>query len=124
MVSLGAALFPAAQGLCAGADNVLIAAAAPTQPQAKTAATSAKSAAATYTDETIDKLFEGKGVGKKKLSEVCKENNFDVNLAKKKLAQQNIQIKDDETLYDAAQKVSKTPMDLVRIIFRGEPIKK
>jgi hypothetical protein len=125
MFIAGTILFPATEGSCAGGSDMLIAsAAAPTQPKVKTDGASAVNTAKTYTEESIEKLFEGKGIGKKTLSAVCKEYNIDLNLAKKKLAKQNIKMKDDETLFDAAQKVSKTPIDMIKIILKGEPIKK
>ena len=106
----------------------VVVAAAPSAEQ-KTANAQAKgiskaNAAQRYTEEEVSTLYEGKGVGKKTLAQVCKENGLDVAAIKSKLAKQKIQMKEDETLLTAAQRVSKSPIDIVKMILVGEPVRK
>lgn len=79
---------------------------------------------AVYTEEMIDEQFEGRGIGRKTLSIFCEENGLDLALARKKLAAQKIEIKDNETLKEAATRLSSAPIEILKIIMVGEPVKK
>ena len=69
-----------------------------------------------YTAEMVDERFAGKGMGKKKLAEVCKEIGVDLNQAKERLGKSQVPAGDEETLHDLAAKVKVTPMDILKII--------
>ena len=71
---------------------------------------------ASYTTEMVDERFAGKGMGKKKLAEVCTEIGLDLNQAKERLAKSQVPAGDEETLHDLAAKVKVTPMDILKLI--------
>ena len=71
---------------------------------------------AAYTVEMVDERFAGKGMGKKKLAEVCTEIGVDLKQAKERLAKSQIQAGEEETLHDLAGKIKVTPMDVLKII--------
>jgi hypothetical protein len=71
---------------------------------------------AAYTVEMVDERFAGKGMGKKKLAEVCQEIGVGLKQAKERLAKSQVQASDEETLHDLAGKIKVTPMDILKII--------
>jgi hypothetical protein len=76
-----------------------------------------------YTDEMIDEKFEGRGMGRKTLAMLAEEIGFDPATAKKKLAARSLSWRDDETLKDAAAKAGTAPMEILKVILVGEPVK-
>jgi hypothetical protein len=64
----------------------------------------------------VDERFAGKGMGKKKLAEVCTEIGVELKQAKERLAKSQIQAGEEETLHDLAGKIKVTPMDVLKII--------
>ncbi|MDZ4164325.1 MAG: DUF4405 domain-containing protein [Smithellaceae bacterium] len=77
-----------------------------------------------YTEELVDERFEGRGMGRKTLAMICEENGLDLALARKKLAARQLVMKDDETLKEAATRFSSAPMEIMKVILVGEPVKK
>lgn len=75
-----------------------------------------------YTGDLVVERFEGKGIGKKSLSDICQELNLDSTKVKQKLATKHLSIKDDETLKDAATRMGIVPIELLKTILIGEPI--
>jgi len=69
-----------------------------------------------YTTEMVDERFAGKGMGKKRLAEVCRELGLDLNLAKERLAKNKVTAGDDQTLHDLAGKINVTPIDILKIL--------
>ncbi|OGP66225.1 MAG: hypothetical protein A2170_14675 [Deltaproteobacteria bacterium RBG_13_53_10] len=69
-----------------------------------------------YTPEMVDETFSGMGVGRKTLAEMCKEAGIDINQAKEKLRKINIEMKDDETMKDAATRKNINPLDVLKVI--------
>ncbi len=117
-----------------GAAGAVTAAATPAEMtkaslQTATSAPSATTAAAAsarppvYTAELVDEKFEGRGMGRKTLAMLADETGVDLARAKKKLAARNVSMKDDETLKDAAAKAGTAPMEILKIILVGEPVK-
>ena len=76
-----------------------------------------------YTDELVDQTFEGRGMGRKTLAMLADEIGFDLAKAKTKLAARNLSMKDDETLKDAAAKAGTAPMEILKVILVGEPVR-
>jgi len=76
-----------------------------------------------YTEELVDERFEGRGMGRKTLAMIAQENGLDLALARKKLAGRQVVIKDDESLKDAAARTETAPLELMKIIFVGEPVR-
>lgn len=76
-----------------------------------------------YTAELVDEKFEGRGMGRKTLAMIAEETGLDLAKAQRKLAARNISLKDDETLKEAAAKAGTAPVELLKIVFVGEPIR-
>ncbi len=76
-----------------------------------------------YTDELVEERFEGRGIGRKTLAMITQENGLDLAIARKKLAARQVAMKDDETLKDAAARAQTAPVELMKIIFVGEPFR-
>ena len=76
-----------------------------------------------YTEELVDERFEGRGMGRKTLAMIAQENGLDLALARKKLAGRQVVMKDDESLKDAAARAETAPLELMKIIFVGEPVR-
>lgn len=72
------------------------------------------SAAAAYTVESIEELFEGKGVGKKTVAEVCAEIGFDAATAKSRLAAAGATDIEGKTLKEIADVLKVTPIDILK----------
>jgi len=85
--------------------------------------TAASTTQPVYTDEMVDEKFDGRGMGRKTLAVLAKEIGFDLAKAKTKLVARNLSMKDDETLKDAASKAGTAPMEILKIILVGEPVK-
>lgn len=80
-------------------------------------------AAALYTEALVDEKFEGRGMGRKTLAMLAEEIGFDLGKAKSKLAARSVEMKNDETLKDAAAKAGTAPMEIMKIILVGEPVR-
>ncbi|MCX5717072.1 MAG: DUF4405 domain-containing protein [Nitrospirae bacterium] len=78
--------------------------------------TSATDAASALTPQQVEEKFTGAGVGKKTLAQFAHENKIDMDHAKKKLAQKNIEIKESETLKQVAERYNTSPIELLKII--------
>jgi len=89
---------------------------------AGTVAAAAPARQQVYTEELVDERFEGRGMGRKTFSMISEETGLDLAKAKKKLAARNISAKDDETLKEAAARAGVAPVELLKIVFVGEPI--
>lgn len=76
-----------------------------------------------YTDELVDEKFEGRGMGRKTLAMLADEIGFDPARAKARLAARNLAMTDQETLKEAAAKAGIAPMEILKIILAGEPVK-
>ena len=67
-----------------------------------------------YTPEMVEEKFAGMGVGRKTLAEACQEAGVDLNQAKENLKRNGIEMKDDETLKEAAGRRKVNPHDLLK----------
>ena len=103
--------------------GMVTAAAAPAEAVKASLQTAAPAGQPVYTDELVDEKFEGRGMGRKTLAMLSEEIGFDLAKAKKKLAARNVSMKDDETLKDAANKAGTAPMEILKVILVGEPVK-
>ena len=101
----------------------MVTAAAPAAAVKASLQTAAPATQPVYTDELVDEKFEGRGMGRKTLAMLSEEIGFDLAKAKKKLAARNVSMKDDETLKDAANKAGTAPMEILKVILVGEPVK-
>ena len=69
-----------------------------------------------YTPEMVEEQFSGTGLGRKTLAEICEQIGIDMKLAKEKLLEKSIEIKEDETLKKIAEKYKMNPIDILKII--------
>ena len=69
-----------------------------------------------YTPEMVEEQFTGKGVGRKTLAEICQEIGVDINQAKANLGKNNVEMKDDETMKEAADRRKVNPIDLLKVM--------
>lgn len=113
-------LIKSLEGSAAGSVTVDAASAAAVKVSLQTAAPAGRPV---YTDELVDEKFEGRGMGRKTLAMLAEEIGFDLATAKKKLAARNLSMKDGETLKDAAAKAGTAPMEILKVILVGEPVK-
>lgn len=70
----------------------------------------------TFTPEIVDEKFAGTGLGRKALSRVIEDTGIQPELAKQRLAQNNIKAEGDETLKDIAARYNITPIDILKIM--------
>lgn len=69
-----------------------------------------------WTPELVEEKFAGSGLGRKTLKEVCQELNLDLETAKKKLLSRNIQMKEEESLREVADRYGTRPIEILKII--------
>lgn len=75
-----------------------------------------------YTADLVIERFEGKGIGRKRLSEICTELQLDYAAMSKKLEQKGQNLKTDETLKDGATRLGVNPIELLTTILENEPV--
>ncbi len=73
-----------------------------------------------WTAEQVQQEFEGKGVGRKTLADICTEHGLDQAAALKKLAARKIIMKPHDSLKKAGDAVGELPIELLKIILVGE----
>lgn len=66
-----------------------------------------------WTRDEVIREFEGKGLGKKTLKQVCEENRLDIQLAITKLKNKGITAKEKDTLREIADKNSTSPIEIL-----------
>ncbi len=69
-----------------------------------------------YTPEKVEEKFAGTGIGMKSLAAICKQTGMDMAQAKERLAKNQIDMRDGETLKEAAAVYNLTPMEILKII--------
>ncbi len=75
-----------------------------------------------YTGDLVVERFEGKGIGRKSIVAICNELNLDIAHVRKKLNEQKMAVKDDETLKEAASRLNIMPIEILKTILVGEPM--
>ena len=73
-----------------------------------------------WTAEQVQQQFEGKGVGRKTLAEICQEYRLDQAQIIKKLAAKGIRMTAGDTLKKVADERSELPIEVLKIILIGE----
>jgi hypothetical protein len=76
-----------------------------------------------WTPEFIQTQFEGKGIGRKTLTDICTEFKLDQATVSKKLAAKKITMAPDDTLKEIGTKYNELPVEIMKIILAGEEIK-
>ena len=69
---------------------------------------------ATYTPQMVEEKFAEMGVGRMTLVEACQEAGVDIDQARENLKRHSVEMKDDETLKEAATKRGVNPHDLLK----------
>lgn len=73
-----------------------------------------------WTKEEIISEFEGKGIGRKTLKQICEENKLDVSVIIRKLKNNGINAKDKDTMREIAEKNGTNPIDILIQILMEE----
>ncbi len=73
-----------------------------------------------WTRDEIIKEFEGKGLGRKTIKQICEENRVDVQKAMKKLKNKGIDANEKDSLKTIAEKNNTSPIELLIDIFIDE----
>lgn len=74
-----------------------------------------------YTADLVIERFEGKGIGKKTLTEICSELKLNRGAIEAKLAKRNYSLREDETLKAAAARLGLNPIEILSAILIDEP---
>ena len=74
-----------------------------------------------YTEDSVVIKFEGTGVGKKTLEQVCREFTIPLATAQRKLAAKGLTISPTETFKEAAKRAGVVPIEILQAILVGEP---
>ena len=73
-------------------------------------------AASAYTAELVEERFNGTGVGKKTLTQLCEKIGFPMDKAKKRLSKAGVEATGTETMKDLANKLKVTPIDILKLV--------
>ena len=74
-----------------------------------------------YTEDSVVIKFEGTGVGKKSVEQICREFSIPLATAQRKLAATGLKVSPDETLKEAAKRAGLVPIEVLQVILVGEP---
>lgn len=88
-------------------------------PPVKASASEAK-----WTAELVQEKFEGKGVGRRTLADICQEFGLDQEKIKTKLAGRKISMVSGDTLKKVADEKGELPIEILKVILVGEKVKK
>lgn len=66
-----------------------------------------------WTKDEIIREFEGRGIGKKTLKQICVENKIDINKAIAKLRNKGFEVNQEETLKQIADKNNTSPIEVL-----------
>jgi hypothetical protein len=80
-------------------------------------------ASKTWTLELVQKQFEGKGVGRKTLADICKEHGLEQGAIIKKLAAKKITMASGDTLKKISEERGELPVDVLKVILAGETVR-
>ncbi|PNU20995.1 hypothetical protein C2E25_04120 [Geothermobacter hydrogeniphilus] len=75
-----------------------------------------------YTAELVVQHFDGTGIGRKKLAEICRQFSIGPERAAAKLAERNWTLKRNETIKDAADRYGVSPIEILQTLLNGEKI--
>ncbi|MDK9717652.1 MAG: DUF4405 domain-containing protein [Trichlorobacter sp.] len=84
---------------------------------------SAPPASKTWTLELVQKEFEGKGVGRKTLADICREHGLEQGAIIKKLAAKNITMASGDTLKKISEERGELPIDVLKVVLAGETVR-
>ena len=73
-----------------------------------------------WDDQRVTDRYDGKGIGRRSVADLCAETGVDIALAQRKLAERSITATPDDTLKAIADANQQTPIDVLKIILAGE----
>ncbi len=73
-----------------------------------------------WTAELVQQQFEGKGVGRKTLADLCQEFNLDQTGISSKLAAKGIKMKPGDSLKKVSDERGELPIEVLKVILIGE----
>jgi hypothetical protein len=68
------------------------------------------------TPEAVEEKFAGSGIGRKTFSEITRSMNLDVATVRNRMAFTNLEVKDDEPLKQAAERLGVQPIELLKAV--------
>ena len=68
------------------------------------------------TPEAVEEKFAGSGIGRKTFSEITRSMNLDVATVRNRMAFTNLEVKDDESLKQAAERLGVQPIELLKAV--------
>lgn len=74
----------------------------------------------TWTAEQVQQEFEGKGVGRRTLADICQEYRLDQDAVVRKLAAKNIAMTSKDTLKKVSEERGELPIEILKIMLVGE----
>lgn len=81
----------------------------------------AKAVAKAYTPEQVERQFEGTGVGRKTVAEMCQQTGIGLPLALERLAARSINATSELTLKAIADAARVTPTDVLKVMLAANP---
>ncbi|MFQ3573863.1 MAG: DUF4405 domain-containing protein [Thermodesulfovibrionales bacterium] len=69
-----------------------------------------------YTAELVEEKFAGAGIGRKTLPQICEEVGIDISIAKGRLNNKGLKIKDQETFKEIADRYNTKPIEILKVI--------
>lgn len=69
-----------------------------------------------YTSVSVEEKYTGTGIGKKTLKVFCDENKIDIDLSKEKLYRVGIEMKEEDTFKEIAEKYKTKPIEILKVI--------
>jgi hypothetical protein len=73
-----------------------------------------------WTAELVQQQFEGKGVGRKTLADLCQEFHLDLAVISSKLAAKGIKMKSGDSLKKVSDERGELPIEILKVILVGE----
>lgn len=77
-----------------------------------------------WDEQRVTDRYDGKGIGRRTLADLCTETGVDTALAVRKLAERGLNASLEDTLKALAEQSAQAPIDVLKIVLVGEEIRK
>lgn len=77
-----------------------------------------------WDEQRVIDRYDGKGIGRRTLAELCAETGIDTALAVRKLDKGGLKAGPDETLKALADRSTQAPIEVLKTVLVGEPMRK
>ena len=82
------------------------------------------SAVVLWDEPRVTDRYDGKGIGRRTLADLCTETGVDTALAVRKLTERGLKASPEDTLKALADQSAQTPIDVLKIVLVGEAMRK